>query len=263
MAFKIKSEAEWAAEAAMTPREKDVRSEKEAFERIAHRIHSDDLMRKSASTEHRIITLGEHPSASFGGRVKDHDGNKRDAFTLSMPFREDGGVVNHDNVDQAIIAVYWASRADGEQHKEDGHDPRIRLGEMTAGSKVSLLGRTEVVPGRDGQKHSRFVATEAMQGVHSEEALRSRGPDHIAVVAERYMKASTREEKEAISSAYAESVVARDEAKASGRGIMSQADGVTVTAATMHVPPSLGLAKGPRSVDPVAAAASIQDHKGR
>lgn len=224
MAFRFKSEEQKAAEAAMTPREKDVLGEAEQFRRIAHRIHSDDLLRSRMSQEHRVERLGEHVSASFGGRIVDHDGNKRDAFVASLPFRDDGGAITHDNVGETVRGVYWASRGDGEQFRDGGYDPAIGLADMRRGSQISMLGTMKEVPGRDGASDRMFVMTEVRSGVHSAEALRTRDPEHVAELAARYMKAPTTEEKTAIAMRYGELAVSRSEAGSSGRGIMSQAE---------------------------------------
>lgn len=254
MAFRLKSEAQKAAEAAMSPRQKDVMGEAEQFRRIAHRIHSDDLLRTRMSQEHRVETLGEHVSASFGGRVVDHDGNKRDAFVASLPFLENGGAITHDNVGEAVRGVYWASRGDGEQFRDGGYDPAIGLADMRKGSSISMLGTMKVVPGRDGASDRMFVMTEVRSGVHSAEALRTRDPDHIAELAARYMKAPTTEEKGAIAMQYGELAVSRREAASSGRGIMSQAETEVAVSGVREM-----RSKGPSSgldVESVAAQTS-------
>lgn len=249
MAFRLKSEAQKAAEAAMTPREKDVMGEADQFRRIAHRIHSDDLLRTRMSQEHRVETLGEHVSASFGGRVVDHDGNKRDAFVASLPFLDNGGAITHDNVGEAVRGVYWASRGDGEQFRDGGYDPAIGLPDMRKGSQISMLGTMKVLPGRDGASERMFVMTEVRSGVHSAEALRTREPDHIAELAARYMKAPTSEEKDAVAMRYGELAVTRREALAGGRGIMSQAETAVVSSGVREM-----RSKGPSTgIDAVEA----------
>lgn len=223
MVFKTRTAQEKAAEAAMTPREREVRGEKRHFERVAQAIHADDVLRNELSKEHRVVRLGEHPSASFSADVFDHDGARRQALVLSLPFHEDGRAITHENAAEATRGVYWSSRGDGEAFT-DALDPKAGLGRMMQGREISVLGRMTDLPGRNGGPKHLFVMTHVREGVHSEQDLRARDPRHPAEFAARYVAAATPEAKDAISSEYGEMVVARKEANESIRGIIAQAE---------------------------------------
>lgn len=258
MVFKTRTPEEKAAEAAMTPREREVRNEKRRFERSVEAIHADDVLRNELSREHRVVKLGEHPSASFDADVFDHDGAKRRAFVVSLPFREDGGVITHDNVSEAVRGIYWSSRGDGEGF-EYGLDPRIGLGNMMQGREISVLGRMTDLPAREGRPAHLFVMTHVREGVHSEEDLRVRDPRHPAEFAARYVAAATPETKDAISSEYGEMVVARREANESIRGIIAQAKDARMQGEAIVGP---GRTRGPQSgID--AIGLGVRGDRGR
>lgn len=229
MAFKIKSEAERAALAARTPREKAVDSAKERFLRTVKGFATDMEARRLASTEILVITLGDHPDASFASQMKDHDGRVRTTSVIEMPYREDGGAITRENASDMRLARYWSSRIDREEHSDrHGLDPEIGMDRMEKGGKVTLIGRHRTVPGRDGRPDDvMFIATKAREGVHEWNDMMGVEWDSLASFVDRYVSMMPESYRDGVAQLYAEKYVDREEAKAASReqGVQAERPG--------------------------------------
>ena len=219
MAFRIKSEAERAALAARTPREKAVDEAKERFLRTVKGFATDMEARHRASKEILVLTVGDSPQVSFGGQVKDHDGRVRATSSITIPYREDGGRVTHANMDDMRIARYWSSRTDREEHSDShGLDPRIDLSRIRPGAKVTLIGEHRTVPGRDGRPDDvMFIATKAREGVHEWNEMMGIERDTLADFVDRYVMMRPESYRDGVAQLYAEKYVDMEEARAAAR----------------------------------------------
>lgn len=229
MAFRIKSEAERAALAARTPREKAIDEAKERFLRTVKGFATDMEARRRASTEIVVLTVGDSPQVSFGGQVKDHDGRVRATSSITIPYREDGGRVTHANIDEMRVARYWSSRTDREEHSDShGLDPRIDLSRIRPGAKVTLIGSHKTVPGRDGRPDDvMFIATKAREGVHEWNEMMGVDRDTLADFVDRYVSMKPESYRDGVAQLYAETYVDREEAKAASReqGVQTERPG--------------------------------------
>lgn len=216
MAFKIKTPAEIDALAARTPTQKAVDEAKERFLRTVKGFASDREARRLASTQILVITLGDHPQASFGTQVKDHDGRVRATSSVEMAYREDGGAVTRENASEMRLARYWSSRTDREEHSaSNGLDPSVGLDRMVQGGKVTLVGRETVIPSRDGgPDRVVFVATKAREGVHGWNDMMGVERDSLGDFVDRYVAMRPESYRESVAQLYAEKHVEAEEAKA-------------------------------------------------
>jgi hypothetical protein len=220
MAFRLRSPEEKAALDARTPRQKEVDSAKERFLRTVKGFATDQDARRRGSTSLLVITLGDYPQTMYNAQVKDWDGRVRASSSISMPYREDGGSITHENASEMRVARYWSSRTDREEHRdENGLDPRIGIAEMQRGAKVTLVGHEKVIPGRDGRPDDvMFVATRARAGEHSWNDMMTVERDSLEDFVDRYVSMKPESYRDGVADMYAEKYVEREEAKASERG---------------------------------------------
>lgn len=220
MAFRFRDPAEQAALDARTPRQKEVDSAKERFLRTVKGFATDMEARRRGSTALLVITLGDYPQTMYNAQVKDWDGRVRASSSVSMPYREDGGGITHENASEMRVARYWSSRTDREEHRdENGLDPRIGLAEMQRGAKVTLVGHEKVIPGRDGGPDDvMFIATRARAGEHSWNDMMAFDRDSLEDFVDRYVATRPESYRDGVAALYAEKYVDREEAKAAERG---------------------------------------------
>lgn len=216
MAFKFNTPEETAALAARTPREVEVDSAKERFLRLVKGLASDMEARRMASTSLKVITMGEHVSASFGAQVKDWDGKVRTTSLVTMPFREDGDRITSANSDGMRVAYFWSSRSDREEHRnENGLDPKVGMPDMRVGTKVTLIGRERRISGKDGRPDEVvFEATRARAGEHSWNDMMTVDRNSLEDFVTRYVQMRPESYRPGVVDAYAQDYVSKEEARA-------------------------------------------------